>query len=477
MKKILLVPLDDRPCNLKFPLMTAASCRDVVVSVPPANYLGKYKTPGSPEKICSWLERSSADAEAAVISADMLCLGGLVASRTPAARAEEAVRRLSVLTRLRKENPKMKIYLHSVLMRLSITADSKENEGLWKKIFERSSDGTLASSADIPENVLADYQKARKRNHALNLACIDLAADGTADLVVISKEDCALTGPHKDEEVALRMKAASTGASARTMIVNGADEIGACLVARHLLSQRGQRPRIAVRYSFGKGSDVSLYEDVPLDRVVSDHLELVGVERVEPLKDAEKVFFVHSFAGAQKDLMFSQEVVRTADERHHLKNFCSEIVMMEEIDREAFVADVFYANGSDSDFMEKFAALGDPKKLLSYAGWNTSANAVGSALAAAVVPAGADLLLRRYAEDLGYQSVVRKKLRSFLDGEGISNYDLSGRLPEAEAFASREMKKWGVGFFPKIGLPEPVSVNLAFPWGRTFECDCDIIFP
>lgn len=488
MKKIILVPLDDRPCNLRFPAKIAASSGFQVVA-PPEEYLGRFREPGFPEKIISWIDKVSADAEAAVISADMLCFGGLVASRTPVVTFEEAQKRLFAAAALKKKNPGIKIYLFSILMRLSISADSEKNASLWKDVFEysvlsdRSEKLGLPEdkkrfeelSGKIPEAVLEAYFAARKRNLLVNEACVDLA--GTADFVVISKEDCAPFGPHKKEEEHLKNMIETKEFQKKVKILNGADEIGMCLLARHILSASGESPKIAVRYSFGKGRGISLYEDAPLDKVVSDHLELVGAVRVEPLKDAQKVFFVHSFEEEQRDLAFSEEVARSRDQEHHLKNFCSEIVMMGEIGKKAFVADAFYANGSDRDFLEKLSAVGDPGSLLSYAGWNTSANSIGSALSAALISGDKDFIFKRYAEDLGYQAIVRKQLEIFLAEKGISKFDLGIPAGEAEKFASAELKKWADVFFPGIGIKDVPEIKISFPWGRTFEADCDIIFP
>jgi hypothetical protein len=475
MKKVLLVPLDSRPCNLKFPAKIASSS-GFEVATPPDEFLGGFREPGMPEKIIDWLEHSAGSSEALIVSSDMICYGGLVASRKALVPFEVAAKRLSSIAKIKDRHPDLKIYVQSVLMRLSITADSEENESLWKKLFDHSVKDGDGLPDGIPAEVLADYLSARKRNHLVNEACLALAASGAADLVVISKEDCAETGPHKKEEAALMSYVDRNSIAGRIKILNGADEIGACLLARHIQASRASSPKIAVRYSFGKGRGISLYEDVPLDKVVSDHLDLVGATKVDPLKDAEKVFFVHSFEDEQRDLVFSQQITRNSEERHHLKNFCSEIVMMGEIGKEAFVADAFYANGSDNDFMEKLCQVGDPKKLLSYAGWNTSANSVGSALSAALIPAGERFLFERFAEDLGYQSAVRKKLEDHLLDSGISKFDLGARAGEAEEFATKELKKWAEWFFSGIGVRKSPEIKIAFPWGRTFEADCDIIF-
>lgn len=489
MKKIILVPLDDRPCNFKFPVQIASS-RGIEVITPPKEYLGSYNDPGDPEKILYWLDEVSGEADSAVISSDMICYGGLVASRKNTVHLDDALRRISFLDGLKNKNPELNISVFSVLMRLSVTADSQDNKALWKDIFEYSVLSDKAErfpepgdkkklnelEAKLPRGIIDSYLAVRERNRRVNEACIDLAASGHADLVVIAKEDCARFGLHKKEEYGLKNRVENKMLCERVKFLNGADEISMCLLSRRILSSCNEHPKIAVRYSFGKGRDISLYEDAPLDRVVSDHIDLLGVIRVEPLKEAEKVIFVHSFEGEQRDLIFSQEVERDRDQSHHLKNFCSEIIMMGEIGKEAIVADVFYANGADRDFLDKFSKLGDPKSILSYAGWNTSSNSVGSALSAALLSGNRELLLLRYIEDIGYQTVVRKRLEAFLDGKGISPFDFKESYAEAEEFASREMRTWADGFFSAIGLKERPEIKISFPWKRTFEADCDIIF-
>lgn len=489
MKKILFVPLDDRPCNLKFPKKIAVNS-GVEIFSPPKELLGNFKVPGSCEKISSWIEENAGNAAALVVSADMLCYGGLVASRSAETSLSAAKERLSVISRIKKRYPGLPIYIFNILMRLSLTADSEENSVHWKDIFDYSVFADKAEKTGsqedkksfdalrkkIPEKLLGTYLSVRTRDHEINKACLDLLKDGHADYLVIAKEDCAVFGLHKREEEILRGIIKEKRLQSSAKVLDGADEMGMCMVAKAVLSGKRFLPKIAVRYSFGKGRDGSLYEDVPLDTAVSDHLGLFGIDPVEKLVDAENVFFVHSFEGIQKDRFFETEIERDKDQRHQLKNFCSEIVMMGEIKKDAFIADCFYANAGDREFIEDLYAVGDLSSLKAYAGWNTSSNSIGSALAAALLPRNRAFLIERYIEDIGYQSVVRNAVNELLSQRGISKFDLGATREEISAEVSERLRSWTVGFMGKAAPDQKYDLKVSLPWPRTFEVDCDIIF-
>jgi len=489
MKKILFVPLDDRPCNLKFPKKIVVNS-GVEVVAPPKELLGNFKVPGSCGKISSWIEENVENAAALVVSADMLCYGGLVASRSSDTSLLAAKERLSVISRIKQRYPGLTIYLFNVLMRLSLTADSEENSIHWKDIFDYSIFADKAEKTGsqedkknfdalrkkIPEKLLETYLSVRTRDHEINKACLDLLKEGHADYLVIAKEDCAAFGLHKREEEVLRGIIKEKRLQSRAKVLDGADEMGMCMVAKAVLSEKKSLPKIAVRYSFGKGRDGSLYEDVPLDTAVSDHLGLFGINPVEKLVDAENVFFVHSFEGIQKDRFFEPEVTRDRDQIHQLKNFCSEIVMMGEIKKDAFIADCFYANAGDREFIENLYSVGDIASLKAYAGWNTSSNSIGSALSAALLPKNRAFLIERYIEDIGYQSVVRNAVNELLSQRGISKFDLGAHREEISSLVAEKLRSWANGFMGNIAPDQRYDLKVSLPWPRTFEVDCDIIF-
>ena len=73
--KIVLLPLDERPCNYNFPA-ELFSHEDLEIIRP--EKLGFKKKAADRNQIRNFLERECRDADGLVLSADMLLYGGLV---------------------------------------------------------------------------------------------------------------------------------------------------------------------------------------------------------------------------------------------------------------------------------------------------------------------------------------------------------------------------------------------------------------
>ncbi|MCX5749006.1 MAG: DUF4127 family protein [Candidatus Saganbacteria bacterium] len=489
MKKIALVPLDDRPCNLKFPAKLA-SAENIEIICPPKEILGHFLDPGSPDDIASWIESKIDEADAFIISIDMLCYGGLIASRRPKVALEEAVKRLGIISKIKKTRPDVPVYLFNVLMRMSITVENEDSKIIWENIFRffelsavaeiTKNHGDVKAAEDIkkriPKNIFDDYFLARKRNHEINKKTIELAGSSFADFIVIAKEDCAVNGPQKEEETDLSKMIDDGGLGQKAVIMNGADEAACVLVSRMILKTTNKTPLIAARYSKNKGKDIALYEDEELCGVVSDHINALGAKETASLKDAEVVLFVHSFDKKQKDLLFEEVMMRGEEERHLLKNFCSEIVLAAEIGKKTAVADCCYANGGDPEFMLYLKNAIDLSSLSSFAGWNTAGNSIGCSLAQAVLPQNKSFLLERFIDDLGYQATVRPKINALIKQKGISPFNLGDNNKEVEQMVISEMDTWTKEFLSSLQLTT-YTLQLSLPWPRTFEIDCDIILP
>ncbi|HBM81050.1 MAG TPA: hypothetical protein DD426_09480, partial [Clostridiaceae bacterium] len=76
-KKILYLPLDERPCNYNFPQILASATEYEMIE-PPRDILGNKKLPADTAKIRKWLLESVRDVSGAIISVDMLVYGGIV---------------------------------------------------------------------------------------------------------------------------------------------------------------------------------------------------------------------------------------------------------------------------------------------------------------------------------------------------------------------------------------------------------------
>ena len=122
------------------------------------------------------------------------------------------------------------------------------------------------------------------------------------------------------------------------------------------------------------------------------------------------------------------------------------------------VADVRYANGADNIFVEQLFKNNFPE--YGYSAWNTSANTIGSLIAAIKVKymakkyndnAFKKLQLIRYLDDWAYQANIRKQISKPCNIKELM-----------EPFEER--------LFEKLGLKKE-NIKYIYPWNRKFEIE------
>src|SRR5690554_3404365 len=94
--KIVYLPLDERPCNYRFPLDLFADT-DLQIVIPSISVMGRKKQPADYEKIKKFLLTEIVNAYGAVISIDTLLYGGIVPSRLHYLSEDEIAARLELL--------------------------------------------------------------------------------------------------------------------------------------------------------------------------------------------------------------------------------------------------------------------------------------------------------------------------------------------------------------------------------------------
>ena len=160
--KILLVPLDSRPAAGQFAQMIA-QMDAADVHMPPYEMLGRFTVPGDPDSILNWLETQDyKDISSIVISADMVCYGGLIASRSNDVAAPVALARMQRIADLKKVAPHIKIYVVSAIMRLAPTAT--RSNSAWRL--------RLAKFAEMRREAGFDGFRRRHRDDRLKLRCV-----------------------------------------------------------------------------------------------------------------------------------------------------------------------------------------------------------------------------------------------------------------------------------------------------------------
>ena len=114
MKKIVLLPMDERPCNYKFPKRLFEN-EEIHIIEPQT--LGFKKDGADYNIIKDFLCKECKDAYGLIISMDMLLYGGLIPSRIHQQDEEKLRKKLDTIKGLKKENPSLKIFAFQCIMR------------------------------------------------------------------------------------------------------------------------------------------------------------------------------------------------------------------------------------------------------------------------------------------------------------------------------------------------------------------------
>ncbi|HEX8464944.1 MAG TPA: DUF4127 family protein [Abditibacterium sp.] len=484
---IALLPLDDRPCNTRFPLEIGA-IGGSSLTVPPRHLLGRFNAPGHPAALQTWLENLPA-VETLIVSVDMLAYGGLVASRKTVTSHETALARLETLKKWRQTRPETPIYAFNILMRLAITMDSDAavphyyNVMRYARLVDEAArfpspeiEAELREvEAQIPATILAQYRGARARNHAVNLQMLDFVADGTFDFLLITQEDCTEFGLHRREQDELTAHARELGVEGKFALHPGADEAALTLLAHRW----NTGIRFQIEWSCEENKrEIAVFEDVPYEDALHSHIEAMGGRVVSTGADADCVLFVNApVGGSQKDESADSRAKREAQ----IEAFCERIAAKIEAKVPVALCDVAFPNGADDlllSQLEKRELLG---KLTAFSGWNTAGNTTGTVLAQCAALFRADdqssaqelnrrFTFERLVDDWGYQARVRAELETEARRRGFSPLSMNGQAAGIEAIARLKLGAFARELAPQFGAHvEKLDVRL--PWGRTFEVE------
>ena len=427
--KICFVPIDNRPVCYSLAKDIAAIDEDIELFIPPREFLGDLTKSARVNEILDWLENIPA-CDAMVLSLDTIAYGGLIPSRRSPDSLEEIKARLNRLKPLLKNK---KVYAFSSIMRISNNNYNEEEKEYWKdwgkKIFEYSYSGV---NDGIPQAILDDYLATRKRNFEINKTYLDWGLD----TLIFSKDDCAPKGFNVAEARELER----LGGKTKT----GADEIPLTLLARAIEKEI----KVFVEFTEPEYKDcISNYEDVSIEKSVQGQLELGGFTPVQTREDADIVLVVNNFVEKQG------EHVMGWDTKPFRKTFTPP-------DKPYAVADVRYANGADNDFVEQilpdFPAYG-------YAGWNTSANTLGSLLAGVKVKWNA----KKYS-DKAFRKL--QMIRLLDDWAYQANVRINGETPQLEDL----MKPYDERLTRYLEFKPVNPITYSYPWKRSFEIEVSL---
>lgn len=429
--KICFIPIDNRPVCYNLAKDIAAIDENIELFIPPREFLGDLTRSAGVNEIIEWIENIP-ECDAMVISLDTIAYGGLIPSR----RSPDSIDKIKIrLNRLKPLLEGKKVYAFSSIMRISNNNYNEEEKEYWKdwgkKIFEYSYSGV---NDGIPQAILDDYLATRKRNFEINKTYLNWGLN----TLIFSKDDCAPKGFNVDEARELER----LGAKTKT----GADEIPLTLLARAIEKEI----KVFVEFTEPDYKDcISNYEDVSIEKSVQGQLELGGFTQVQTREEADVILIVNNFIEKQGEYVMGWTT------QPFRKTFTPP-------DKPYAIADVRYANGADNDFVEQLLPQIDLKNFYGYAGWNTSANTIGSLLAGVKVRWNAGkyneaafkrLQIIRFLDDWAYQANVRGMIENPCDIQDL-------------------MKPYEIKLAEIFGQIPPIEY--LYPWSRKFEVEISI---
>ena len=489
MKKIVYLPLDERPCNYSFVGFLSEENEKYRLVRPSLDIMGKKKIPADFGKIKEFLLTECADADYLIISTDTLLYGGIVPSRLHHLTRDILKQRLQVLPKIKEINPKIKIYGLGLVMRCPCYSDNDEEPDYYGicglEIFEygqnehKFKDGKITEAEYLEEKrrlaacepYLEDFLARRECNISLFFDIINLVGN-VIDEFVILQDDSNPCGYTAMDQAKVRALIKERGIDVD--IYPGADEGGLSLLARAVSDMEGYSPKILPIYPKEECKNViPLYEDREVYKSIAAQIKSAGGRIAVDEDDADILLFCNLPVG---EVHFIANPDGKQYDDRDLPTFVERIKNAIDAGKGAALADIAYCNGGDVKITKAITERIGLLKLWGYAGWNTSSNSLGTVISQAIVRYfyGDTATHRRFTaermfEDIGYCSYVRKYVwDNEIEAMGYSYYDT--KVPEGAV--SERMHDLLVEYMEK-NYPEITDVyeikRCYMPWSRMFE--------
>lgn len=474
MKKIALLPIDNRPVCYTLLKDIASVNKNTELIMPERIYLGGLFEKANIKELENWLININ-ETDYIILSADTLAYGGLVSSRRIKDSYEEIKSRLDVIKNSikekKKKNKNLKVYLTSSIMRISNNNVAEEEKPYWadfgKEIFSYSYNSHKARinnendniKHNIPSGILEDYLLTRKRNYEINKLYLNWLEENVADFLIFSKDDTGLYGLNVEE--AYNLKEEIIKRKLNAIVKTGADEIPLLLLLRAITEN--EEIKIKVEYKNKNSVNlISKYEDIPVEECVKSQIETGIKNAIITNSNPDIIFYINNFDKIQGDLVFKDVVNNTFDFN---LNF----------DKPCIIADINNANGADWEFVENLVKNNIGDNFLSYSGYNTSSNAIGSALAIGISvylakkqntfdkKAFNKIIITRLLDDWAYQADIRDYIKEAKDGNFV--LELNKNIDKFKPYEDKI----------KNFLSDEFKVIYSLPWKRSFEAEFDVI--
>lgn len=490
--RIALVPLDERPVNLELPQQVGAIA-GVEIVVPPLEILPAMREPAKLNELHEWMRAQARNPLTThmVACIDTVAHGGIIPARITSDTTDEVLRRLAIFAEMRRLNPSMNVAAASLIMRASDSYSAVEEPEYWSSVgrqlhrlggdlhraFEQdiqSGHAGFPAANGVDGRIVRDFELRRLRNHMVNLASLALHENGELDTLALTADDTAPHSAGSAEQVWLRHWCRALPGGRSVMMYPGADEVGAVLVARALISDM-KPPTVAIACGEPDGLDrVPNFENAPLLDSLTRQILAAGGRVAENGERPDIALIAHAPDPGHGDYFGARP---SSDPNATERTIALTRAALQD-GLAVALADVRFSNGGDPTLVEKLADEGLLTKLASYGGWNTAGNTIGGVVAQAIAHwAGKQAgtldeleaqraLLTRILDDCAYQSGIRPTLH-----DDVFNGQIGPVPEETQRIARDRIVSDLQQYVDRITTGStPWSVaDVTLPWSRSFE--------
>lgn len=501
--RILYIPIDERPCNTTVVERIAESGNGIDLVTVPKNLLGFKKTPANNEAIWEWLNKEANHVDAVILSIDMLIYGGLLPSRIHYIPMETASMWINRLRSFRQSYPNLPIYASNLIMRTPRYSSSDEEPDYYetwgREIFlqayledKLTHDGITDEQAKelnnikkrLPKQYVEDYEQRRAFNLNINQQVLELVKEGVINFLSIPQDDSAEYGYTAIDQKVITQMREKLQLYQRVHIYPGADEVGATLLARVYNNLRKERPKIYPIWSSTLGPEIiPMYEDRPFQESMKSHILAAGCQIADRAESADLILAYNTPGKVMQESWDQGKKDITYSNFRNLLFFVDQIKQYIERGKKVIVADSAYANGGDLELIRLLDEACILDQLVSYKGWNTNCNTLGTTIAQGVIGQHGRVdrikenVMYHLLDDYFYQAEIRMDLtENFLPKYHLNYFDLKDK---AEMVNNERNEKLSQRFKEEISNNfreiEIERLTTSAPWNRMFEIGLELI--
>lgn len=499
MKNIIYIPLDERPCNYLYTDYMCEVRKDVNLIVPTRDILGEKKKSANIDELWQFIFDNVEKAEAIVMSVEMMCYGGLLPSRLHYFDDKHKEKMLENIRNIKKLNKDIKIYASNLIMRTPKYNSSDEEPDYYEdygfRIFKRAylidkkqryslneeEEAMLqAIEQEIPKEFYEDYESRRNFNVDFNIRILDLVKEETVDFLSIPQDDSSEFGYTAMDQRIVSKARREKRIQPKVHMYPGADEVGASLLARAINDIEGCQTKIYPFYASLLGPQIiPNYEDRPMYESLKSHIMVTNSILVDDPNDADLILAINCPGKEMSEAATQDEKDITYTSFRNLLWFVEKIKHFIDNGKKVIISDSAFSNGGEIELINLLDDYEVLDKLISYKGWNTNCNTLGTTIAQGVIACYGDIdnnkikknIIYHLFEDVFYQALVRKDIsQNVLPKLGLNYFTLADKTTEVNQVMKDKLiyhyEKEINNSFKDIKIK---NVDVFSPWNRMFE--------